>query len=98
MTEILSLLSGGWSYVIAACAALVAVGAAWFTGKKIGSTETQAKADVSTAQEQTKQAQQVTQKQTEIVKVVKDVEQKANSDTDSAARSRMQQSKYHSED
>lgn len=97
MTAILSLLSGGWGYIAAGVAVVVALVASWFTGKKIGATETQAKADVVAAQEQTQQAQAVTKQQADIVKVVKDVEQKASSDSDSAARERMQQSKYHSD-
>lgn len=98
MTEILSLLSGGWGYIAAGAAVVIALVASWFTGKKVGTTQTQAKADVEAAQEVTKQAEAVTKKQADIVKVVKNVEQDNQSVSDSAARDRMQQSKYHSDD
>lgn len=98
MTEILSLLSGGWAYIAAGAAVAIALVASWFTGKKVGVTQTQAKADVAAAQEVTKQAEAVTQKQADIVKVVKNVEQDNQSVSDRAARDRMQQSKYHSDD
>ncbi|MFV5078301.1 hypothetical protein ACJ42O_017080 [Klebsiella pneumoniae] len=98
MTEILSLLSGGWAYIAAGAAVVIALVASWFTGKKVGSTQTQAKADVAAAQEVTKQAEAVTQQQADIVKVVKNVEQDNQSVSDRAARDRMQQSKYHTDD
>ncbi|EPP1681887.1 hypothetical protein ACUMKV_000141 [Klebsiella michiganensis] len=97
MTEILSLLSGGWGYIAAGTAVVIALVASWFTGKKVGATQTQAKADVEAAQEVTKQAEATTQRQADIVKVVKNVEQDNQSVSDSAARERMQQSKYHSD-
>lgn len=98
MTEILSLLSGGWAYIAAGAAVAIALVASWFTGKKVGITQTQAKADVAAAQEVTKQAEAVTQRQADIVKAVKNVEQDNQSVSDSAARERMQQSKYHTDD
>ncbi|STV73919.1 Uncharacterised protein [Klebsiella pneumoniae subsp. rhinoscleromatis] len=54
MTDIISLLSGGWAYIAAGAAVAIALVASWFTGKKVGATQTQAKADVAAAQEVTK--------------------------------------------
>ena len=71
MTEILSLLSGGWGYLVAGVAVVIALVTSWFTGKKVGATQAQAKADVAAAQEVTKQAEAVTQRQADIVKAVK---------------------------
>jgi len=98
MTEILSLLSGGWSWIAGVAAVIVALAASYFGGKKIGTTQTQAKADVTAAQKEVQQTQQVADKQAEITQAVKNVQQDNNSVSDSAARERMRTSKYHSDD
>lgn len=98
MSALIELFSSGWQWILGAIGIGGALLLTWFTGKKTGSTEAKAKADVEAAQENEKQAQAVTEKQAEIVKVSKNVEQQNNSLGDDAARSRMQQSKYHSTD
>ncbi|EMC7876551.1 hypothetical protein VLI38_002186 [Enterobacter roggenkampii] len=93
-----SILSVGWEWAGGLLAIVVAVFAAWFGGKSKGTTETQAKADVKEARQETQQAQNITDKQAETIKAVKNVEQDNQSLSDDAARDRMRQSKYHSAD
>lgn len=93
-----SILSVGWEWMGGLLAIVLAVFAAWFGGKSKGTTETQAKADVEEARQETQQAQNITDKQAETIKAVKNVEQDNQSLSDGAARDRMRQSKYHSAD
>lgn len=93
-----SIVAVGWEWIGGALALVIAILAAWFGGKSKGATETQAKADVKEAKDETKQAQVITEKQSETIKVVKNVEQTNQSLSDDAARDRMRQSKYHSAD
>lgn len=93
-----SILSVGWEWIGGLLAIVVAVFAAWFGGKSKGTTEAQAKADVKEARQETQQAQNITDKQAETIKAVKNVEQDNQSLSDDAARDRMRQSKYHSAD
>lgn len=93
-----SILAVGWEWIGGALAIVIAILAAWFGGKSKGTTETQAKADVKEAKAETQQAQVITEKQSETIKVVNNVEQTNQSLSDDAARDRMRQSKYHSAD
>lgn len=97
MSTILSLFSGGWSWIAGIAAVVAALVASYFGGKKIGNVQTQAKADVKAAQKEVQQAEQVADKQAEITQVVKNVQQDNNSVSDDAARERMRTSKYHSD-
>ncbi len=98
MTLITSLFSGWWTEILAGAAVLVALFASYFGGKKIGTTQTQAKAEVTAAQKETQQAERVAKKQSEITQAVKNVQQDNNSVSDDDARSRMRVSKYHTDD
>lgn len=98
MSTILSLFSGGWRWIAGIAAVVAALVASYFGGKKIGTTQTQAKADVTAAQKEAQQAEQVAKQQTEITQAVKNVQQDNNSVSDDAARQRMRVSKYHSDD
>lgn len=93
-----SILSIDWLCAGGLLAIVVAVFSAWFGGKSKGTTETQAKADVKEARQEIQQAQNITEKQAETIKAVKNVEQDNQSISDDAARDRMRQSKYHSAD
>ncbi|MEH3454080.1 hypothetical protein [Phytobacter diazotrophicus] len=95
MTEIISSFGG---YIAGAGAIIIAILAAWFGGKSKGTIETQAKSDVKAANIETQQAQQLTEKTQETIRVVKDVDQDNQSLSDDAARQRMRTSKYHSDD
>lgn len=98
MTTILALFSGWWTEILAGLAVIAALVSAYFGGKKIGTTETQAKADVDAAQKDTQQAQQSASHQTKIIRVVKDVEQQNANSSDDAARQRMRESSHYSKD
>lgn len=92
------LLAVGVEWVVGFLGIMAVVFAAWSSGKSKGTTETQAKADVKEANAETQQAQAVTEKQAETIKVVKSVEQANQSMSDNAARDSMRGSKYHSQD
>lgn len=99
MTDLIaSLFSSFGSYIAGAVAIVIGLFLAWSGGKSKGTTETQAKADVAAAKVETQQAQQITEKTQETIRVVKDVEQDNQSLSDSAARERMRTSRYHSDD
>ena len=98
MTAILSLLSGGWKWLAAVGGIAAAIAASYFGGKKVGNVQTQAKADVETAKQETQQAEATAQAESDNAKVAKSVQQENASVTDDNARSRMQQSKYNSAD
>lgn len=92
------LISAGWKYIFGIIWIIVAVLVAWFTGKSKGTTESKAKADVESANQNVKQSQAASDKQASIIKVAKDADQKNQSLSDDAARDRMRRSKYHSDD
>lgn len=94
MTE---LIASGWQYIFGIGGIVIAVLAAWFTGKSKGTTEAKAKADVESANQSVKQSQAANDKQASIIKVAKDAEQTNQSLSDDAARDRMRKSKYHSD-
>ncbi|HAV1619730.1 TPA: hypothetical protein JG829_002434 [Enterobacter hormaechei subsp. steigerwaltii] len=93
-----NLIASGWQYIFGIIGIIVAVLAAWFSGKSKGTTEAKAKADVETANQTVKQSQAATDKQATIIKVAKDADQTNQSLSDDAARDRMRRSKYHSDD
>lgn len=98
MTAILALFSGWWNWILAALAILAAFLASYFGGKKVGTVQTQAKADVDAAQKDQQLMQKSSDRQTEIIRVVKDAQQESASDSDSAARQRMRESGHYSKD
>ena len=93
-----NLIASGWQYILGIIGIIVAVLAAWFTGKSKGTTEAKAKAYVETANQAAKQSQAATDKQSSIIKVAKDADQTNQSLSDDAARDRMRKSKYQSDD
>lgn len=93
-----NLIASGWQYILGIIGIIVAVLAAWFSGKSKGTTEAKAKADVETANQTVKQSQAATDKQASIIKVAKDADQTNQSLSDDAARDRMRKSKYHADD
>lgn len=98
MTELLSLFAGAKSFLLVTLGGIVAVVIAYFSGRKSGSVQTKAADDVTAAKEETQQAQQVVKTQAEISKVATDVKASNASVSDSAARDRMRNSKYNSDD
>ncbi|MCI2290996.1 hypothetical protein MOQ06_06285 [Enterobacter sp. I4] len=93
-----NLIASGWQYIFGIAGIIVAVLAAWFSGKSKGTTEAKAKAEVESANQSVKQSQAATDKQATIIKVAKDADQTNQSLSDDAARDRMRKSKYHTDD
>lgn len=93
-----NLIASGWQYIFGIAGIIVAVLAAWFSGKSKGTTEAKAKAEVESANQAVKQSQAATDKQATIIKVAKDADQTNQSLSDDAARDRMRKSKYHTDD
>ncbi|WP_313752501.1 hypothetical protein [Mixta calida] len=98
MNEIMSLLSGGWSWVLGGLAIIVGLAGSYFGGKQIGKTQEKARADVAAAQQQTRQAEAITRKQADNIKVAKNVETSNANLNDAAARDKLRQSKYNLDD
>ncbi|EFR5474609.1 hypothetical protein HYJ27_000374 [Salmonella enterica] len=93
-----NLIASGWQYILGIVGIVVAVLAAWFSGRSKGTTEAKAKADVESAHQTVKQSQAASNKQASIIKVAKDADQTNQSLSDNAARDCMRKSKYHSDD
>lgn len=91
MSELFAMLSVGWAWIVAAAGALIAV---YFGGKKIGSTQAQAKADVVAAEKSKAESDAVAKQQAEYAEKAKDVKDENASVSDDAARDRLRQSKY----
>lgn len=98
MTALLALFSGAKSFLLVTLGGVIAVGLAYFSGRKNGAMQTKAVDEVETAKEETQQAQQVVKTQAEISKVATDVKTENASVSDAAARDRMRKSKYNSDD
>ncbi|HBP7232762.1 TPA: hypothetical protein L6I37_004210 [Salmonella enterica subsp. enterica serovar Infantis] len=93
-----NLTASGWQYILGIVGIVVAVLAAWLSGRSKGATDAKAKADVESANQTVKQSQAASNKQASIIKVAKDADQTNQSLSDNAARDRMRKSKYHSDD
>lgn len=98
MTTITALLSGWWTEILAGLAVIAALLSAYFGGKKIGTTQTQAKADVQAAKVESAQVSAVAAKQKENTEAAKNVTQSNAALSDDAARNKLQSSKYNSAD
>ena len=81
--------------VVALIAAIIAT---YLGGKKVGKTETQAKADVAEAERIKRQAETKSDIESNHIKVAKDVQQENASLDDPTARDRLRNSKYHTDD
>jgi len=94
MTTITALLSGWWTEILAGLAVLAALASAYFGGKKIGTTQTQAKADVTAAKVESAQVAAVAEKQKQNVEITKDVQANNSALSDDAARAKLRQSSF----
>lgn len=94
MTTITAILSGWWTEILAGLAVVAALVSAYFGGKKIGTTETQAKAEVTAAKVESAQVSAVAEKQKENTQAVKDVTQSNSALNDSDARDKLRASSY----
>ena len=98
MTLITSLLSGWWTEILAGLAVLAALVSAYFGGKKIGTTQTQAKADVKAAEVKSEQVEAVAKKQSENTEKANSVKQANAALSDSAQRDKLRNSQFNSDD
>jgi len=98
MTVITSLLAGGWHWVAALAALVAALVASYFGGKKIGTVQIQAKADVASAQAETKEVAAVAKQQAENTEKANSVKQTNAALDDAAARSKLRNSRFNSDD
>lgn len=94
----MNLITSWWAEILAGLAIIAAFISAYFGGKKIGSTQTQAKADVATAEKDKSQVEAVAKKQNENAETAKNVQSINSGISDSAARDKLQRSKYNSAD
>ena len=93
-----ALLSEWWSEILACLAVVVALVASYFGGKKIGTTQTQAKADVTAAKVESAQVSAVAEKQKENAQVAKDAQTTNAALSDAASRNKLHSSRYNSDD
>lgn len=98
MSEIFSLAGGWWNYILAGMALVAAFIASYFSGKKVGTVQTQAKADVAAAEKDKAQVEAVAKKQSDNSEIAKNVQSINSGISDSAARDKLQRSKYNSAD
>ncbi|UQY45898.1 hypothetical protein M1E08_11195 [Erwinia sp. PK3-005] len=98
MSEVMSLLSGGWSWILGGLAVVVGLAGSYFGGKKIGKTQEKARGEVAAAQLQTQQAEAIAKKQADNIKVAKHVETSNATLSDAAARDKLRRSKYNVDD
>ncbi|URQ62383.1 hypothetical protein LQ939_09265 [Pantoea alhagi] len=98
MSEVMSLLSGGWSWILGGLALIAGLVGSYFGGKKIGKTQEKARGDVAAAELQTQQAEAIAKKQADNIKVAKHVETSNATISDAAARDKLHRSKYNVDD
>lgn len=89
MGTIEALLSDSWSWVFGIFAALVALIGVYFGGKKVGTVQTQAKADVKEATLKTEAIKASSEHESKVVMVANDAKQNSSNLSDDAIRERM---------
>ncbi|ORM65697.1 hypothetical protein PRCB_13600 [Pantoea rodasii] len=95
MTFLTTLLGGSWHWLAALGGIVAALVASYFGGRKIGKVQQQAKSDVESANKAAVQAVAVNQQQQQLREEAKRVEANNLNLDDTAARDKLQQSKYH---
>jgi len=95
MTLITTLLGGSWHWLAALAAAIAALGATYFGGRKIGKVQQKARADVERAQQEASRVEAVAHQQQRNREEANRVATDNHSLDDAAARDKLQQSKYH---
>lgn len=98
MTTITSLLAGGWHWIAALAAVIAALAASYFGGKKIGTVQTQAKADVAAAKTETQEVAAVAKQQAANTEKANSVKQTNAALDDTAARDKLRNSRFNSSD
>ncbi|WP_033782081.1 hypothetical protein [Pantoea sp. 9140] len=98
MTTLVHLFAGGWNYVLAFFALIAAGVVAYFGGKKKGKTEEKAKADVEAAKVESQQVSDVAKVQAINTEKANSVKENNASLSDAAARDKLRQSQFNSDD
>ena len=94
MTLITTLLGGSWHWLAALAGVLAALCASYFGGKKIGKVQQKARSDVDNAQQEASRVSAVAQQQQQNREEASRVAIDNHSLDDTAARDKLQQSKY----
>lgn len=98
MNTIVHLFAGGWNYVLAFFALIAAGVAAYFGGKSKGKTEEKAKADVEAAKVESQQVNEVAKVQAINTEKANSVKENNASLSDAAARDKLRQSPFNTDD
>lgn len=93
----MSFITEWWNYLLAGAAVVAALVASYFGGKKIGTTQTQAKADVQAAKIESQQVADVAKKQSENTEKANSVKQANAALDDDAQRNKLKNSRFNSE-
>lgn len=94
----MSFIADFWNYILASLAVVAALLATYRGGEKVGTVQTQAKADVAAAEKDKGQVEAVAKKQNENAEIAKNVQTNNSDLTDSAARDRLRRSQFNSDD
>lgn len=94
----MSLIANWWAEILAGLAIIAAFVSAYFGGKKIGSTQTQAKADVAAAKVESKQVADVAKQQSENTEKANEVRQSNAALTDDDQRDKLRKSQFNTDD
>ncbi|MFE0584821.1 hypothetical protein [Pantoea vagans] len=94
----MNLITSWWAEILAGLAIIAAFISAYFGGKKIGSTQTQARADVAAAQVESKQVADVAKQQSENTEKANEVRQSNAALSDDDQRNKLRQSQFNSDD
>lgn len=94
----MSLITNWWTEILASLAIIAAFISAYFGGKKVGSVQTQAKADVEAAQVESKQVADVAKQQSYNAEKANEVRQSNAALTDDAQRDKLRNSQFNSDD
>lgn len=89
MSTLLNLLGGGWQWLAGIAALLVALVASYFGGKKIGTVQTQAKADVDKAEAKTEVIKASAEHESKVINNADTAKSETANLTDDELRQRM---------
>lgn len=89
MEMVTALLGSSWHWLAAIGVVIAGLFASYFGGKKVGTVQTQAKADVTAAQKDAKRAEDSAAQRVSTTKAVENVRQDVNSMSDGAVDQRL---------
>lgn len=94
----MNLITNWWTEILAGLAIIAAFISAYFGGKKVGSVQAQAKADVAAAQVESKQVADVAKQQSDNAEKANEVRQSNAALTDVDQRDKLRNSQFNSND